>query len=411
MHDLAGRLTSAGGLVVMLGLALALSEKRRRISLRLVLAGLGLQVGLALMIFLTGAGDAIFAGADQAFGFLNAASNAGAAAVFGKLTSEAPAYGAVIAFQVLPLVVFFSALAGVLYYLGVTQLVVRGLARVMQKAMDTSGAESLAVALFVLLGIEATTAIAEYIRRMTRSELFTLMTGFMATIAGTVMAAYAAFGASPGHLLTASLMSAPAALVVAKIMVPETEAPLTRGRVRFRPPREAVNVVDAAARGAEQGMKLALSIGAMLVAFVGLIALVNLALGAASERLAGRALTVQGVVGYAFSPLALLMGVPWEDAAEVGRLLATKTILNEFLAYRDMQGLIEAGALRPRSVVVSTYALCGFANLGSVAILIGGLGLIDPDRKDLVARLGLKALVSGSLAAFMTACIAGVLAP
>ncbi len=409
--DFWGRLTSVGGLAVMLGLAFALSEDRRRISLRLVLAGLGLQLALALVVLLTGAGKALFDGTEAVFGALSRASNAGAAAVFGKLATEAPSFGTVIGFQVLPLVVFFSALAGVLYYVGLVQLVVRGLARVMQKAMDASGAESLAVALFVFLGIEATTAIGEYIRRMTRSELFTLMTAFMATIAGTVMGAYVAFGASPGHLLTASLMSAPAALVIAKIMVPETEEPLTRGRVRFKPPREAVNVIDAAARGAGQGMKLALTIGAMLVAFVGLVALVDLGLEAASGPLLGREVTVQNIAGYAFSPLALVMGVPWEDAVEVGRLLATKTILNEFLAYREMQGLIADGALAPRSVVISTYALCGFANLGSVAILIGGLGLIDPDRKGLLARLGLKALVSGSLAAFTTACIAGLLAP
>jgi CNT family concentrative nucleoside transporter len=411
MDGPAGRLVSAGGLLAMLAIAVALSENRRRISVRLVLAGLGLQLALALLIFLTGAGGALFAGAERAFAFLNEASTRGAATLFGKLATDAPAFGAVIAFQVLPLVIFFSALAGVLYYLGVTQVVVRGLARVMQKAMDASGAESLAVALFVFLGIEATTAIAEYIRRMTRSELFALMTGFMATIAGTVMAAYAKFGASPGHLLTASLMSAPAALAIAKIMVPETEEPLTRGRVGFRPPREAVNVVDAAARGAGQGLRLALSIGAMLVAFVGLIHLANMVLGAATRPWLEEPLTFQGLIGYAFSPLALVMGVPWEDALEVGGLLGTKTVLNEFFAYMEMQGLIAGGALSPRSVTIATYALCGFANFGSVAILIGGLGLIDPARKGLMARLGLRALVSGTLAGFTTACFAGILAP
>jgi CNT family concentrative nucleoside transporter len=289
-------------------------------------------------------------------------------------------------------------------------LVVRAMARLMQKVMNISGVESLASALFVFFGIESTTAIGHYIRRMTRSELFTLMTAFMATIAGTVMGAYVSFGASPGHLLTASLMSAPAAIVIAKILIPETEQPLTRGRVRFDPPRESVNVIDAAANGAGQGLRLAVTIGAMLIAFVGLIHLVNLILGAASGLWLDESLTLQGLLGWAFSPVAFVMGVPWEDAHEVGQLLGTKTILNEFLAYEQMQPLVADGVIGKRSITIATYALCGFANFGSVAILVGGLGMIDPDRKGLFARLGIWALVSGTLAAFMTACYAGMLA-
>jgi CNT family concentrative nucleoside transporter len=343
------------------------------------------------------------------FGFFMQASNAGAGFVFGKLTTDYT-LGAVMAFQVLPIVIFFSALAGILYHFGVTQLVVRGMARVMRSAMGTSGAESLACALLVFFGIESTTAIGQYVRRMTRSEVFTLMTAFMATIAGTVMGAYATFGAAPGHLLTASLMSAPAAIVIAKIMVPETEEPLTRGHVRFAPPLETVNFVDAAARGAGQGLGLALNIGAMLIAFVGLVHLVNLVLEAATGALLAEPLTLQGLFGHVFSPVAAAMGVPWDDAGAVGQLLGTKTILNEFLAYQQMQPLAQAGTISPRSVVIATYALCGFANPGSVAILIGGLSILDPERKGLFARLGVRALVSGTLAAFMTACWAGLLA-
>jgi len=403
------RLMSFAGLLVMLAIAVALSENRRRISLRVVLTGLGLQLVLAVVIFLTKMGSALFAATDKAFAFFMAASNEGAGFLFGRLTTDY-SLGAVVAFQVLPIVIFFSSLAGILYHFGVTQLVVRAMARIMQKIMDISGAESLASALFVFFGIESTTAIAHYIRRMTRSELFTLMTAFMATIAGTVMGAYVSFGAAPGHLLTASLMSAPAAIVIAKILVPETERPLTRGRVRFDPPRESVNVIDAAANGAAQGLRLAVTIGAMLIAFVGLIHLVNLVVGGASGLWLAEPLTLQRLLGWAFSPAAVVMGVPWEDAYEVGQLLGTKTILNEFLAYEQMQPLAAAGVIGPRSVTIATYALCGFANFGSVAILVGGLGLIDPERKGLFARLGVWALIAGTLAAFMTACYAGMLA-
>jgi CNT family concentrative nucleoside transporter len=414
MGDWPLRLTSFVGLLVMLGIALALSENRRAISLRLVLAGLGLQLVFAVLVLRTGPGRLFFEAARDAFDFMLRASNTGASFLFGSLTTDV-SLGAVVAFQVLPIVIFFSALAGVLYYLGVTQRVVRGMARLMRWAMNTSGAESLACALFVFLGIEATTAIIEYIRRMTRSELFTMMTGFMATIAGSVMGAYVSFGADPGHLLAASVMSAPAAIVIAKMMIPETEEPLTRGHVRFEPPREAVNVIDAAARGAGQGLTLALNIGAMLIAFVGLVALVNLALGAASGPLVVRGwvdepLTLQRLLGHLFSPLAYVMGMAsWDDAQAVGQLLGTRTVLNEFVAYQQMQELIRQGAVSPRAAVIATYALCGFANFGSVAILIGGLGAIDPQRTGLVARLGIRSMVSGMLACFMTACYAGML--
>ena len=403
------RLTSACGLALILLVAFLLSENRRRISRRVLVAGLSLQLVFALLVLRTAAGRWLFQQAQDAFGALIAASNKGAGFLFGRLVTDA-SFGATVAFHVLPIVIFFSALAAVLYHLGVTQWVVRQMARLMQRSMDVSGAESLACALFVFLGIEATTAIAGYIRRMTRSELFVLMTGFMATIAGTVMAAYVSFGASAGHLLAASVMSAPAAIVIAKMMVPETEEPLTRGKVRFEPPREAVNLIDAAARGAGQGLRLALAIGATLIAFVGLVALANILLGFVTGFLMPEPLTLQQVFGWAFSPVALAMGVPWDDAVAVGQLLGTKTVLNEFLAYREMQAMVQAGALSPRAVLVATYALCGFANFGSVAILIGGVSAIDPDRKGLVARLAVRALVSGTLAAFTTACIAGVLA-
>jgi len=429
MDDFSPRFVSFVGLFVMVGIAWALGENRRKVNLRTVVAGLALQLIFALLVLKTWYGARFFEGAEAAFSALLAASNEGAKFLFGNLISpiyelkgdgagpsHIVVFGAVVAFQVLPIVIFFSAFAGVLYYLGITQVIVRAMARVMQKAMNTSGAESLAVALFVFLGIEATTAIIEYIRRMTRSELFTLMTGFMATIAGSVMGAYVSFGVSAGHMLAASVMSAPAAIVIAKIMIPEIEAPLTRGRVSFQPPREAVNVIDAAARGAGAGLWLALNIGAMLIAFVGLIALVNIILGAGSDVLIGHQMlaekiTLQRIFGYAFSPLAWVMGATsWSDAQAVGQLLGTRLVINEFVAYDYMMKvLVPQGLISPRGVVIATYALCGFANFGSVAILIGGLGAIDPERKALIARLAVRAVVSGLLACFMTACYAGML--
>jgi len=429
MDDLLPRVVSFVGLFVMMGIAWALGENRRRVNLRTVVAGLVLQLVFALLVLKTWYGARFFEGAEAAFNALLSASNEGAKFLFGNLVgpiyeiegtglehSPVVVFGAVVAFQVLPIVIFFSAFAGVLYHLGVTQAVVRAMARIMQKAMNTSGAESLAVALFVFLGIEATTAIIEYIRRMTRSELFTLMTAFMATIAGSVMGAYVSFGVSAGHLLAASVMSAPAAIVIAKIMIPEIEEPLTRGRVAFKPPREAVNVIDAAARGAGAGLGLALNIGAMLIAFIGLIALVNILLGAGSDLLVGRQapaepITLQRIFGYAFAPLAWVMGATsWPDALAVGQLLGTRVVINEFVAYDQMMKvLVPQGLISPRGVVIATYALCGFANFGSVAILIGGLGAIDPDRKALIARLSVRAVISGLLACFMTACYAGML--
>jgi CNT family concentrative nucleoside transporter len=280
----------------------------------------------------------------------------------------------------------------------------------MRRTMRISGAEALASALLVFFGIEASTAIAEYLRKMTRSELFVVMTAFMGTIAGSVLVIYVGFGAQAGHLVVASLMSAPAAVAIAKVMIPETEEPLTAAGAEFDPPRETVNVIDAAARGAGQGMKLALNIAAMLIAFVGLVFLVNLALGRTSLLFFRQPLTLERLMGWCFCPLAAAMGVPWDDIPRVAELLGIKTVLNEFLAYRRMSVMQGSGApLQPRSVIIATYALCGFANLGSIAILVGGLSGIDPERRSLFARLGWRALVAGTLAAFMTACVAGML--
>jgi len=400
--DLTMRFVSLIGLGTMLLLALMLSENRKAIKPRVVWWALGLQLILAFLVLKTRPGEWLFTGAEKAFAAFVSFSNEGASFVFGKLAWD-PSFGALIAFSALPIIIFASAVAGVLYYLRITQTVVKAMAWVMQKTMRISGAEALAAALFVFLGIEVVPTIDKYIRRMTRSEMFVVMTAFMATIAVSVMMIYSTFGASPGHLLTASLMSAPAAICMAKMMIPETGTPVTAGTVQFEPEITSANIIDAAADGASQGVKLAINVGAVLIAFVGLVALVNFVLRMCTG------LTLPQLFGFGFSPFALVMGVSPEDALNVGQLLGTKTVFNEFLAYRDLQAMILNHHLSDRSVVIATYALCGFANFGSMAILIGGIAGVTPERRGEVAALGFKALISGTLAAFMTACFAGIL--
>lgn len=397
------RLVSFGGLLVLLGIAFVLSEKKKGIDLRIVAWGLGLQFLLALFVLKTSVGEVLFDAVQEVFLRFIGFSDEGAEFLFGRLATD-PSFGAIVAFQVLPIVIFVSAVSGILYHFRVIQTVVKWIAHLMQKTMGTSGAESLGAALFIFLGVESVTAIGKYIQKMTRSELFVIMTAFLATIATSVMGAYVAFGAEAGHLLAASLMSAPAAVVIAKIMIPETGEPLTTGKVEFEPEVNTENAMDAAAGGAINGMHLALNIGAMLIAFVGMVAMANYIL----QGITG--LSLESIFGYAFSPFAVLMGVPAQDAIRVGQLLGTKTVLNEFLAYQQMTEMAADGRLSPRAITISTYALCGFANFGSVGILIGGLRSVAPNRGKEVATLAIKALIAGTLAAFTTACFAGILA-
>lgn len=406
--DLGYRFVSFSGLLVLMGIAWLLSENRKLIKPRILLWGVGLQFLMALIVLRTSPGKWFFGGAQAVFMKFISFSDAGAEFLFGKLTTDL-SLGAVVAFQVLPIIIFVSAISGILYHLKVIQVVVKGMAKLMQWTMKISGAESLAAALFVFLGIESVTAIGKYIREMTRSEMFVVMSAFLATIASSVMGAYVAFGAKAGHLLAASLMSAPAAVAIAKTMIPETGKPLTTGKVEFEPEITSANVVDAAASGAGEGMKLAFNVGAMLIAFVGLVALVNFLLQAVTGPFVEGGVTLQQLFGYAFSPFAVIMGVPIKDALNVGQLLGTKTVLNEFLAYQNMQAMMGEGLLSSRAITISTYALCGFANFGSIAILIGGISAIAPKRRGEVAALGIKALIAGTLAAFMTACFAGIL--
>jgi CNT family concentrative nucleoside transporter len=422
MDDILLRCISLGGLVLLVGLAWALSENRRAVSWRLVAMGMALQFALGLLVMHTDAGEYFFRGVKAGFDVITEASAAGGNFVFGNLNqvffvekmgfgpdgtpqSEGPfIIAAVIAFQVLPVIIFVSGLSAILLHLGIVQWVIQGIAWVMRRSLKTSGAETFGAALLIFLGIESVSALGGYLKEMTRSEIFTLMTGFLATIAASVMVAYAGFGAEPGHLLAASIMSAPAGLVMAKLMVPETGIPQTSGAERIILPVESKNVFDAATRGAHNGLTMALNVAAMIIVFVGLIYLIDLAVTAVTGQ------TITWIVGWFFRPFAFIMGVPWPDIAPVSELLATKSVVNEFLAYQNMQPLIEQGAISPRAQTIATYALCGFANPGSLGILIGGLDGMMPDRRAEVAGLSVRAFIAGTLACFCTACVAGVLA-
>jgi CNT family concentrative nucleoside transporter len=398
-------LTGIFGLLLILGTAYALSANRRAINFRLVAWGLGLQVAFAFFILKTTPGSLVFDFLSRAVTRLLSFSNAGAGFVFGPLATDTESFGFIIAFQVLPIIIFTAALFSVLYHIGIMQVIVLAFAKVMAKTMGASGAESLAAAANVFMGItEAPLVIKPFVPKMTQSELMALMTGGMSTIAGSVMAGYIQMGVSAGHLLTASVMAAPAGLLIAKILNPETEESLSRGSVRLDMERESVNLIDAIVRGTSDGLRLALNVGAMLIAFVALVALANGILG-----LAG--LTLEQLLGYAFAPIAIAIGVPFSDALTVGSLLGQKVVLNEFVAYSNLTGLLGEAptALSERSIVIVTYALAGFANFGSIGIMIGGIGGIAPERRTDLARLSMRSLMAGMMATLMTASIAGML--
>ena len=340
---------------------------------------------------------------------LIACTDAGVRFVFGALVDT----GFSFAVSVLPTIVFMGSLFAVLYHVGFLQLVVRALSVVFARTMRISGAESLCAIANIFLGmVESALVVRPYLERMTRSELFSLMTLGMATVAGSVMLAYVGMlggGDYAGHLATASLVSAPAGVLIAKLMVPERERPATAGGHVVDVPDGAANLIDAAAQGAIAGLRLAGYVGALLVAFVALIALANGVLAWVGGAVGIADLTFQRVLGVVMAPAAWLLGVPWADASAVGSLIGLKTVLNEFLAYQDLGEQIAAGVLAPRSAVIASYALCGFANFGSLAIMVGGIGGLAPDRRGEVAQLGLRSIVSGTLASFSTACVAGML--
>jgi CNT family concentrative nucleoside transporter len=412
-----GRATALAGIAVLLGIAWSLSTARRAVRWRSVGVALALQVAIALAVLRTPFGRAVFAWLnDLAVAFVGAA-DAGIEFMFGRWPREVMgaeggpvALPYVFAVRVLPIVVFMSSVFGVLQHYGVLQCWVDAMARGLRRLLHVSGAEALAVSAEVFLGMtESPLLIRPYVPALTRSELFCVMTAGMATVAGSVLVAYIGMLGPEyaGHLIAASFMSAPAAIGIAKLMVPELETPATLGAARVALERDTRNGIDAAAAGAALGVRLALNIGGMLIAFVALIHLANALLGWAGSLVGQPDVTLESVLGALLSPVAWLIGVPWDDAARIGELLGVKTVLNEFIAYQRLAEL--RAALEPRSMVIASYALCGFANFGSLAVLLGGLSGIAPERRSDVARDGLRAVLAGSLATFVNGAIAGLL--
>jgi CNT family concentrative nucleoside transporter len=367
--------------------------------------GIALQLIFAILILKTAPGLAVFKFlGDMVTQFLNF-SDAGAKFIFGDNFAEH-----FIAFKVLPTIIFVSSFITILYYYGILQRVVQAVAWLMIKTMKTSGAETLSCAANIFIGqTEAPLLIKPYLATMTLSELHAVMTGGFATIAGGVMAAYISFGVPAHHLIAASVMSAPAALAISKLLYPETEKSLTAGEVEVKVEQVYANAVDAAASGASDGLKLAANVAAMLIAFLGLLAFLNALLGWFGGLISLPQLSLELICAYLMAPVAWLMGVPWADCAEVGVVLGKKTILNEFIAYLDLMELVKQQEISERSQIISTYALCGFSNIASIGIQIGGIGAMAPQRQGDLARLSVRALIAGSLACFMTACIAGML--
>ncbi|MCZ2080021.1 MAG: NupC/NupG family nucleoside CNT transporter [Bryobacteraceae bacterium] len=405
-----GRFTGLLGIAIILATAYLFSTNRRAIRPQLLLWGLGLQFAVAFLVLRTGFGW-LFQAASAGVNALLEFAETGSQFVFGPLGAKSGPFGVIFAFQVLPIVIFIASFFSILYYFGVMQVFVRAMAVVMQRVMGASGAESTNVAASIFMGqTEAPLTVRPFLAGMTQSELFTIMTSGMAHVSGAVMAAYVKIaGVDIKHLLTAVIMTAPATILLAKMLMPETEKPETAGNVKVHVERPGVNVIDAAARGAGEGLHLALNIGAMLIAFLALIAMANGILGWVHSLpwMGWLPPTLQQIFGHVFSPVAWVIGVSWKDSMAIGNLLGTRLVLNEFVAFLELAPLKEQ--LDPRSFVIATYALCGFANFSSIAIQIGGIGALAPSRKSDLARLGLKAVAAGTMANFMSACIAGML--
>jgi CNT family concentrative nucleoside transporter len=396
---------SAVGVLVFIGISYALSVNRYAVQWRTVAWGLGLEFILALVIIKTPWGLNIFKSLGDFFSNFLAFSDVGAKFVFGENFKDH-----LFAFQVLPTIIFFSAFISVLYYYGILPKVVGFLAWVMMKSLKTSGSESLSCAGNIFLGpTEAALMVKPYVANMTQSELYAMMTGGFSTIAGGVLGAYLSFGIPPEHLIAAFFMTAPTSLVVSKLIYPETEVSATAGSVTVKVDNSYVNVIDAVTTGALEGVKLAVNVGVMIIAFLGLLAAINAGLGWVGNLVGLSQLSLEWLMSLIMAPVAFLMGVPWSECGQVGALLGKKTIANEFLAYFDLSKLIEKQEISPRAAIISTYALCNFANLGSIGITIGGIAGMAPNRQHDLAKMGVKSMIGGLLAGFITAGIAGML--
>ena len=412
-----GRFTGILGLLTMLGLAYAFSTNRRAIRLKTVAWGLGLQLVFAVFVLRVETGRRVFQKAGDVVNRLLSYAFVGSEFVFGELGKQGSHLGFYFAFQVLPTIIFIAAFFAVLYHYGVMQFVIKIAAWIMTRVMGASGAESLNVAASIFMGqTEAPLTIRPFLPDLTRSELMTVMTSGMAHVSGGIMAAYIAFGIEPKHLLSAVIMTAPGTLLMAKMLVPETEQPKTAGRVVMSEDEEKTekeeNLLGAVARGTTDGLHLALNIAAMLISFLALIALTNGILGGVHNWLAGHGIvwfpaSLEKIFGVLFAPIAWVIGIPWHDCGVIGNLLGTRMVLNELVAF-SMLGPMRAG-LDPRSFTIATFALCGFANLSSIGIQIGGIGALAPNKKSELARLGIRAMLAGTMANLMSASIAGML--
>jgi len=404
-----GRFTGLLGIAAILAVAWLLSRHKRAIKLRILLWGLGLQFGFAVIVLKTSVGK-LFQAASVAVTAMLGYAEYGSAFVFGDtLGRSSGSLGTVFAFQVLPIIIFIASFFSILYYLGIMQWVVKAFAIVMQKVMGASGAESLNVAASIFMGqTEAPLTIRPFIAGLTESELFTIMVSGMAHVSGAVMAAYVLMAhVQIQHLLTAVIMTAPATIMLAKIFQPEVGTPVTAGKVEVKIENKSVNIIDAAAQGAGDGLQLCLNIGAMLIAFLALIAMADGAFKWVHGMVNWVPSSMEELFGYVFAPVAWLLGVSWNDCASIGRLLGERLVTNEFIAFIDL-GKIR-NQLDPHSFTIATYALCGFANFSSIAIQVGGIGALAPSRKSDLARLGMRAVAAGTMANFMSACIAGIL--
>jgi len=403
-----GRLTGVLGILTILGLAYLFSTSRRSIRLKTVAWGLGLQLALGLFVLRVKSGEWLFQelgnGAKKLLDF----SYVGSAFVFGDLGTNHSSLGLIFAFQVLPTIIFIAAFFAVLYHLGVMQIIIRGAAWLMTIIMGASGAESLNVAASIFMGqTEAPLTIRPFLPKLTKSELMTVMTSGMAHISGGMMAAYMRVGgADAKHLLTAVIMTAPGTLLMAKMLVPETEQPLTAGRVEMPPTEKESNVLGAIARGTVDGLHLALNVAAMLITFLALLALANAIMGWTHLHISWFPYSLQQVFGWVFAPVAWLIGIPWHDAPTIGNLLGTRMVLNEFVAFAQLGTL--KGTLDPRSFTIATFALCGFANFSSIGIQIGGIGALAPEQRTQLAKFGIRAMLAGTMANLLSAAIVGI---
>jgi len=407
-----GRFTGILGLLAMLGLAYAFSTNRRAINKKTVVWGLGLQVAFAIFVLKIEIGRVLFQKAGDAVTRLLGYAFAGSQFVFGDLGKQGSHLGFYFAFQVLPTVIFICALFAVLYYLGVMQLVIKAAAWLMIRLMGVSGAESLNVAASIFMGqTEAPQTIRPFLPDLTYSELMTVMTSGMAHVSGSIMAAYIAFGIEPKHLLSAVIMTAPGTLLMAKMLVPETEVPRTAGRVAMSEEEVELekneNLLGAIARGTTDGLHMALNIAAMLISFLALIALLDGIMGGIHAHMAWFPSSLETILGVLFAPIAWVIGIPWHDCRLIGNLLGVRMVLNELVAF-SMLGPQKA-VLDPRSFTIATFALCGFANLSSIGIQLGGIGALAPNKRGELARLGVRAMLAGTMANLMSASIAGML--